>query len=297
MTSFATNSAPLHVSLKRAPRLMLFACISIVCYIVAAVIVGFIAYKAPGSSSMMRIAAVLQDVLMFITPAIVTALLVTRLPATLLCIDRRPSIMPTVFGLGALYCSVPAMNALIYWNNKLSLPQSLHAVEVWMRSTEDLAQKSIETLLGGTGVANLLMGVLIVGVLAALSEELFFRGALQRLIAVGRGNVHVAVWGAAIVFSAIHMQFYGFFPRLMLGVFFGYALVWTGSLWVPIVLHAANNITYVVSRWMTLSPDGTPAPQDLGDGNLLIHTASIVATAVLVYCMYRSARKSTQAST
>ena len=65
-----------------------------------------------------------------------------------------------------------------------------------------------------------------------------FRGVLQQLLG---GRRHVAIWLTAVIFSAIHMQFYGFVPRMLMGALFGYVFVWTGSLWVPIVMHFVNN--------------------------------------------------------
>ena len=75
---------------------------------------------------------------------------------------------------------------------------------------------------------------------------MLFRGALQRSLGRWSGNLHVAIWITAILFSAMHMQFYGFLPRLALGALFGYLLIWTGTLWVPILAHFINNAAAVV---------------------------------------------------
>ena len=83
--------------------------------------------------------------------------------------------------------------------------------------------------------------------LPALAEELSFRGTLQQIICKGQSDqipstkVHVAIWITAFIFSAIHMQFYGFVPRMLMGAMFGYIFVWTGSLWVPMTMHFVNN--------------------------------------------------------
>lgn len=80
----------------------------------------------------------------------------------------------------------------------------------------------------------------------AITEEFFFRGALQRLIGKWNPNPHFVIWNAAILFSAFHLQFYGFIPRMLLGAYLGYLLLWTRSIWIPIFAHFINNATAVI---------------------------------------------------
>ena len=63
----------------------------------------------------------------------------------------------------------------------------------------------------------------------------------RRTIIAWSGSVHVGIWLAAALFSAIHLQFYGFVPRMLLGALFGYLYIWTGNLWVPMLAHFFNN--------------------------------------------------------
>jgi len=88
-----------------------------------------------------------------------------------------------------------------------------------------------------------LAGLLVIAVIPALGEEVLFRGVLQNIFqkSFGHTQPHAAIWLAAFVFSAIHLQFYGLVPRMLLGALFGYLYVWSGNLWYPIVAHFANN--------------------------------------------------------
>jgi hypothetical protein len=90
----------------------------------------------------------------------------------------------------------------------------------------------------------------MIAFLAALGEELLFRGALLKMIYLSVKNVHVAVWISAFIFSAFHLQFYGFVPRMVLGLLFGYLFVWSGSLWIPIVLHFIFNGISVIAAFL-----------------------------------------------
>ncbi len=136
---------------------------------------------------------------------------------------------------------IPFNDLIIQWNNSLDLPKFLEPVEQWMREKEDSLREMTQLLTGFRGLSQLALGLLVIAIIPAVGEELLFRGLLQnKLLAVTR-NVHVAIWLAALVFSAIHLQFLGFFPRMLLGALFGYLYIWSGNLWVSILAHFVNN--------------------------------------------------------
>lgn len=226
------------------------------------------------STKATRIVAVVQDLLVFVMPAIATALLVCRQPAQLLCVAAKPMAMPLVLAACTLVCSLPAMEAIIWLNQQLPLPEG---IELMLKDMEESAQQMVTTLQGPHTIGNLIMSVLIVGILTGFSEELLFRGALQRLMTTGGMNVHAAIWVSAILFSLLHLQVYGFVPRVLLGAFFGYALYWTGSIWVPILLHILNNVMYLVTQWML--GDSSAVPSDFGSlSTFILIVASVILT-------------------
>ena len=130
---------------------------------------------------------------------------------------------------------------LVYWNSQLVLPESLSALESWMKAMEDQLMQLTQFLTDFQSVPELLTGLLVIGVLAGIGEEMFFRGVLQPKLHLYTGSVHWGIWLTAIIFSAIHIQFYGFVPRVFLGAIFGYLYVYSGSLVYPIIAHILNN--------------------------------------------------------
>ena len=101
-----------------------------------------------------------------------------------------------------------------------------------------------EIFLRAGTLADLLLNFIMIGFLAGLGEELLFRGTLQNMILRKYHNPHLAVWLAAIIFSAFHLQFFGFLPRMVLGAVFGYIYLWTNNLWIPAGMHTLfNSIT------------------------------------------------------
>ena len=116
-----------------------------------------------------------------------------------------------------------------------------------MRQWEELAEQLTQTLLSSDRIDILLANLFVVAILAALTEECFFRGTLQRILSRFHAKPHVVIWTAAILFSAFHLQFYGFFPRMLLGAYFGYLLLWSRSIWLPIFAHFINNAIAVIT--------------------------------------------------
>lgn len=280
--------------LSPALRLTLLLCIFVVCYIVSMLIVQLILHLCGGNiAAGMRIGAVVQDVVSFIIPALATAVIVTRRPAELLCISRG-SATAAAYALipFVLLVSIPLQESVIYWNSHLHLPASMAALESSLRAMEKASTELMLGMLSDTSVPALIVNLLIIGVAAGFSEELIFRGCLQRLLTTGGMNRHLAVWTVAAVFSAMHMQFFGFVPRMLLGAWFGYMLLWSGSIWMPMLAHALNNSFFVVTAWYTLRSN--PAADISGDGNLMPAIdilASVIATIFALAAMRRACRR------
>ncbi len=216
-----------------------------------------------------RITIVCQQLLAFVLPTMITALLITRLPADFLCIRSLPSWKMTLTALLTLIVAVPAIDGINELCRMLPWPQSV-------LDLEDAADAAAKNILGPHTGLNLAIALMIMSVLTGLSEELFFRGAMQGLFRSGMG-VHLAIWLTALIFAAMHGQAVGMLPRMLLGAFFGYALLWSGSLWLPILCHMLNNAMAVLTMWAEIDPVSTPA----------LGVVSAALTAAGVYLMYR----------
>lgn len=156
---------------------------------------------------------------------------------------RSNKLTPTLVALTILATLVAL--PLISWtakiNEQMQLPAALEGLEKLMKLLEEKASEAVKFLVSFTSIPEYIASMLVIAVVAGVGEELFFRGMLQRKIWYGTGNIHVAIWVSAIVFSAIHFQFYGFLPRMLLGAMFGYLYYWSGNILVPIIAHIFNN--------------------------------------------------------
>lgn len=206
----------------------------------------------PGSPrTHLLLSSTVQCLLGFCVPAFLLARFSSNNYLKWLYLTKLPSLKAIVGVIIVYFISMPAMEWLIDWNARIHLPESLSSLEALFRRWEESGESSTKILLESNGWLSVLAGVLVVGVLTGFSEEMFFRGGLQGIFArssIGKGT---AVWMAALIFSAMHFQFFGFFPRLLMGVFFGYLLIWTGSIWVPVFAHVLNNSIVVLTAAFT----------------------------------------------
>lgn len=136
---------------------------------------------------------------------------------------------------------------IIEWNASLNFGGSFWT---WAREREDIATEFTKFITQFESSTDLVVGLLVIGVLPAIGEEFAFRGWLQPAIQKVSGNPHVAIWVSAFLFSALHMQFFGFVPRMLLGAMFGYLMFWSGNLWIPIIAHLVNNGFAVVMIYL-----------------------------------------------
>ena len=263
-------------NMKLSTRMIVLLCFMGAGLIVASVTAIVLPHLGQGMLTMLT----LQDILAFIIPAIAAMAVFYRRPWHTMCLDRAPSALSLLVVVIFFFISIPAMNWLVHANESMSLPSWLSGVEQWMRLAEDQAADKTEQLLDIHTIGKLLLVVLVVGFMAGLSEEILFRGAMLRTMQDSRLGTHATVWIVAIIFSAIHLQFYGFIPRVVLGLWLGYLVVWTHSLWVPIIAHTLNNSTVVVFSY--LSNKGI-VPEHYGDNIGLPADGSLPWLAMLSF--------------
>ncbi|WP_026966331.1 CPBP family intramembrane glutamic endopeptidase [Algoriphagus terrigena] len=156
-------------------------------------------------------------------------------------------LLALVITLGAMFVN----GLLVYWNAQLDLPESMAGLESWMKEMETQLMELTMFLTDFQSIPELLTGILVIGVFAGIGEEMFFRGIIQPKMKLYTNSAHSGIWLTAIIFSAIHVQFYGFVPRVFLGALFGYLYHYSGSLLYPILAHVFNNSLTVLVIYLS----------------------------------------------
>ena len=202
----------------------------------------------PAFATGLQIAQLLTTVFTFIVPSILFAA-TEKTKVSRFYNFRKPTAALFLIVFIFMICTIPLMEWIALINQKMTLPGFLKPVEAWMREKEDAAMKMTYLLLRIRNAGDFLVDLGLIALLPGVAEELLFRGALQRSFYRMYKNPHVAIWISAFIFSAIHVQFFGFFPRMILGAAFGYIYFWTGSLWYTMFAHFLNNAFSVCQAW------------------------------------------------
>jgi uncharacterized protein len=195
--------------------------------------------------NIMRFMQVLQSIGLFILPPFILLKMYGEPVAKWLKIDKSPGLHTSFYVILIMVVAIPVINLLGTLNAAMQFPHALKGIEDWMRASEVSAQKLTELFLSVTSYPGFIFNIFMMAILPAIGEELIFRGLLQRIFTDWTNSIHWGIIISATIFSAIHFQFFGFIPRFLLGVLFGYLLAWSGSLWLPIIAHFLNNMMAV----------------------------------------------------
>ena len=268
---------------------------------------GMFMFEQPLSVSSLKWVQFFQSAAMFLLPPLCMAYLWSDRPLEWLKVmGERSKVKGEVWwSVALMLVALPAINMFSHWNQQMVFPAFLEPLEQWMKASEESAKVLTEQFMSTTTFGGLIVNIFLMALLPAVAEELTFRGVLMNLFEV-RGErrkakgarVHMAIWCTAILFSAIHLQFYGFVPRMLMGALFGDMLVWTGSLWIPILMHFTNNAAAVVLYFVSLRAGWDMDMVDaIGTGDTLwLGIVSIVLTLAGIYAFRRSTTMSNASS-
>ncbi len=200
--------------------------------------------------SLVKFLQVFQTIGLFLVPAIALNYLIFNSRERFLRIGEMNSSIVYLLLILILVVSIPFISKLIQWNGALKVPEQLKYIEDWMKQMEEQRNTLTVRMLAGDKFTGLLLNLGIIAVLPALGEEFIFRGVLQTLLTKWFKNTHLAIFIAAFLFSSIHLQFYGFIPRLVLGLFFGYLFFWSKNIWLAVWAHLINNALAIILMFL-----------------------------------------------
>ncbi|OYT10629.1 MAG: hypothetical protein B6I18_08080 [Bacteroidetes bacterium 4572_112] len=229
---------------------------------------------------------------MFIVPPLALWFIMRKDNPNFFGLEHKPSMKQLLLVLAIFMASIPFLQWIIMANESMSLGESLRGVEEWMRDMQDKNDLITTKFLQGTTITSLLINLTIMAIMPAIGEELFFRGVLMNWFGKAFSNIHVNIIITSVIFSAIHMQFFGFIPRFLLGMALGYTYYWTASLWAPILLHFVNNAITVFVYFRINSQGLDIDPQDVGtsDSTILV-IISAVAVGGFMYLLRKTKKK------
>ncbi len=240
-------------------------------------------FNQPSVINFLRGMQLVQFISLFIIPVFVCAWLFSTEPKKYLGLKPPSHSGYIMAGVAVMLVAIPFTGLLGELNRNVSFPSG---IESWLKEQEESAGKTIKALLSKSTVKDLLLNIIFIAGLAAVGEELLFRGMAQRLLIKWFKSPWAGIIVAAALFSAMHMQFYGFLPRFVLGILLGAIYWYSGSLWVAILAHFIYDATLITAAYFY--------PELLADENnmalpgmALTGTVSFLLVVLLVTWMKR----------
>lgn len=237
-----------------------------------------------------RISHTIQGIFLFLIPATCYSFLFADTKGEFL---TKSSLNSKTLCLAILliFSINPLVETINYYNDLITLPASMSDLEQFFRETKESSEKTLKLLFEDKSISSLLINIFIIAVIPGVVEELFFRGCLQRSLLLASKNTHVAIWITAIIFSILHFQLAGLFPRIILGAVLGYIYAWTKNIWAPILVHIIHNASIVFVAQMLLDTDFYKkiSIEDYSIGNAgIVALLSLAVSITILFFMYKN---------
>ena len=259
-------------------RIFIYLIALLVCSLVGAAVTMFLM----GDITQMKIGQGISSAMIFIAPPVILYAFTRHQPMRELGFRKPNSAWLLLIGVVLMFVSLPLTNLLTSWNEKMNFGAAFESLEALLQQLEETAGDLTERMLQVDSFGGLLFNLLVIALIPAIGEELTFRGVLQQAL-TRRCNVHVAVFLSAFIFSFIHFQFYGFLPRMFLGLLLGYLFYYSGSLWTSILMHFVNNGAAVVVAYLDYKGQIDVDIDHFGaTSNVWLLGASLVVTVGLI---------------
>ncbi|MDB4089042.1 CPBP family intramembrane metalloprotease [Flavobacteriales bacterium] len=217
---------------------------------------------------------------MFILSSLVFSKLISNNPNKYLLLNSKPPInfliLLPLFSMAGLIL-VSFMGEL---NMKLNLPEVFNLME-------QNANELINYIISFRSSGNIIATIVLMAILPAVGEELFFRGILQKIFIQWTKKNWVGILITAFIFSAIHLQFLTFLPRFFMGIMLGYLFVWSKNLLIPIIAHLLHNL---ISILVAINSE-TPEMEGSEFSNLWLVVISFFVMIGISYRYYSISRK------
>jgi uncharacterized protein len=226
---------------------------------------------------------VVQFICLFVIPTFLCAHFFSTDSKKYLGLKKPSNYGYLLAAVAVMLLAIPLVNFIGELNRNIQFPEGMAK---WMKTQEDEAAKTIKILLSKDSVSDLILNIIFIAALAAVGEELLFRGIAQRLLIRWFKSPWAGIIISSFLFSAMHIQFYGFFPRFILGILLGAVYWYSGSLWTAILAHFIYDAFLIILVYFY--PGSLDDQSALNLSNIALTAAvSFVSVVLLVAWMKR----------
>lgn len=242
-------------------------------------------FNNPNYIAIMKLLQAMSHLGMFIVPA----LLMSKLISGSYVKYFQPAKIPPMPAWGLVFLLIyllqPFISFIAEWNASMTLPEGLSQLEAWMKTMEDSAAAATMAFMSDNTLEGLIVNLLVMAIIPAIGEELVFRGIVQQALQRWLKNAFWAIFVTSCVFSLFHMQFYGFVPRLILGLALGFVFYKSGNIWLASFVHFLNNGTAVLAIWLAENNLIAATPENIEESHFPLYVV-IVSTILSLLTLY-----------
>ncbi|NCI48464.1 CPBP family intramembrane metalloprotease [Sediminibacterium roseum] len=212
----------------------------------------------PENANLSRLLNTVTSFIVFGLPAFFLAKVLSRRPFSQLGFTTALNLKQVVVALVLLMMSIFLGDALAQLNQRIPIPGDWR---VWANKLESDYRASMMSMATMKTFGDYLLGLLVLAFFPALFEEVLFRGGLQQVMVGWTQNKWFGITITSILFSAIHFSYFGFLPRMALGMILGFTFYYSKNIWLSILIHFANN-ALVVTTLYVLARQGKPIAEN-----------------------------------
>ena len=210
------------------------------------------ALNRPQNANISRLLNTLATLVAFLIPAILFAKVLSKQPFSWLGFNKRMNGKQVLIVVLITFAGMILSGSLGMLNQKIPLSENLLKQA---QQLENAYKNAMMNMAHMTSLTDYLLAMLVMALAPAVFEEVLFRGAFQKVFVGWTKNAWAGIIITSILFSAIHFSFFGFLPRIALGLILGLIFYYTNNLWLSILLHFLNNC-FVVTQLYILSAQG-----------------------------------------
>jgi membrane protease YdiL (CAAX protease family) len=238
----------------------------------------------PKYANVIRVIQLVSTFFIFFIPAYITARVLSKKPFRFLGFNNYFSMKQVGIAILIMLAALPLVGALSEVNKLIPISESMAAK---FKTWEDNYAEQVKVLSKISGIGEYIVSLLIMAIAPAIFEETLFRGGLQNLLQKITKNPWIAIGITSIIFSAIHASYYGFIPRVALGVVLGLLFYYSQSLWLPIIAHCFNN-ALVVTQIYYYTRQGKPIEEAMNESNPIWWGLIALAVIIFLFRIYKT---------
>ncbi|MDR2835589.1 MAG: CPBP family intramembrane metalloprotease [Bacteroidales bacterium] len=228
----------------------------------------------------LKISQLLSSVILFILPPIILAILFQQKVSDFINLKNSPNILKYLLIVLFMLTAFPLLSLITEWNEAIKFPEQFQLIEKILRIAEETNAKIINLIISENSIFSFILNIIVIALIPAIGEEIVFRGVLQKYLGKLIKNQNFAILITAFIFSAIHLSFFGFFPRFILGIFLGYLAYNFKSLYPSIFAHFFNNAMAVCMSFYFVRTNQEMSLEEMNfypDNNIIFIITILVA--------------------